>query len=34
MIELSFVTSDQPTPKLQHPDFVRTLVFRQKENIF
>ncbi len=34
MIELSFVNKDQPTPYLQHPDFVRTLVFRQKENNF
>ncbi len=34
MIELSFVSKDQPTPYLQHPDFVRTLVSRQKEDKF
>ncbi len=33
MIESSFVSKDQPTLCQQHPDFVRTLVSRQKEDM-
>ncbi len=32
MIELSFVSNDQPTRYLQHPDWVHILGSSQKEN--